>query len=409
MTGGFTAHSTLGWDNQRIISAITGQLKKIGHIDYKMYVDPNRELLAAELLENTKHGLDRLFLCGGGGGEACEAAIHLSYQTHFEQGSREKQWYISRTQSYHGATTECMALGERPNLEFYRPLFPIKRSKVQEHNKFRHRRDSETEIEYGLRCAQELEDEILRIGPENVAGFIGETIMGGLVGDVPPTENYWREIARVCNRHNVHLILDEVWCGSGISGKIFCIDWDEVTPDFIFMGKTFASGYMPISAVVTRSEYEGAIKKGSGRVENSTTFQGHSASVAAALECIRIIKEDGFLHEVRRKGERIRTELENALSDHEFFANVRGRGMRNSLEYRCINKNAFGQELARRMLKHHNVIINGKWHRLTFSNAMTVTDEQIDFVFSALVDEFKALASEWTEDMALGIKTKNYF
>jgi acetylornithine/succinyldiaminopimelate/putrescine aminotransferase len=205
------------------------------------------------------------------------------------------------------------------------------------------------------------------------------------------------------------MILDEVWCGTGISGKMFCIDWDNVNPDFIFMGKTFASGYMPISAVVTRSEFEGVIKRGSGRIENSTTFQGHSAATAAALECVRIIKEDGFLDDVNRKGARIRSTLEQSLKDHEFFKNVRGRGMRNSLEYTCQNMNEFGQELSRRMLERHKVLINGKWHRLTFSNAMTVTDQQIDFVLSALVDEFNSLSSEWTADKAAQVKLKNYF
>ena len=409
MTGGFTAHSTLGWGNKRIISAITSQLERIGHIDYKTFRDENREQLAHELLDNTGHGLDKLFLCGGGGGEACEAALHLSYQTHYEQGNREKQWFISRTQSYHGATTECMALGERPNLEFYRPLFPEKRSKVQEHNKYRHKRSGETDKDYGLRCAQDLEKEILRLGAENVAGFIGETIMGGLVGDVPPTENYWQEVSKVCKKYNVHLILDEVWCGTGITGKMFCVDWDGIRPDFIFMGKTFASGYMPISAVVTSSDVEEVVKKGSGRIENSTTFQGHSAATAAALECVRIIKEDGFLSSVNRKGDRIRSLLKDSLEGHEFFKNVRGRGMRNSLEYECENMNEFGQELSRRMLEKHKVMINGKWHRLTFSNAMTITDEQIELVFSALVDEFKLLSSEWTSDRAKQVELKNYF
>ena len=96
-------------------------------------------------------------MCGGSGGEACEAAMHLSYQTHFLNGLTEKQWFISRNQSYHGATTDCMAIGERPNLNFYSPLFPKKRAKVQEHNKFRHLNKGETEEEYGLRCALELE------------------------------------------------------------------------------------------------------------------------------------------------------------------------------------------------------------------------------------------------------------
>ena len=181
-------------------------------------------------------------------------------------GNKEKQWFISRTQSYHGATTDCMAIGERPNLDFYSALFPLKRAKITEHNKYRHMLEGETEEEYGIRSAKELENLILKIGPEKVCAFVGETIMGGLVGDVPPTANYWMEIRNVCNKYNVHLILDEVWCGCGVSGKNFCIDWDNISPDFIFLGKTFAAGYLPLSAVVTSSSIEQIIKETSGRV-----------------------------------------------------------------------------------------------------------------------------------------------
>ena len=90
LTSGFTGHSVLGWGNKRIINSIAEQLNKIGHIDYKSYLDPNREELASLMLSSTNHGLDRLFLCGGSGGEACEAAIHLSYQVHCENGNPEK-------------------------------------------------------------------------------------------------------------------------------------------------------------------------------------------------------------------------------------------------------------------------------------------------------------------------------
>ena len=196
MTGGFTAHAILGWNHPVVNREIETQLKKITHIDYKMIGDANREKLADILVSKAAHGLDKVFLCGGSGGEACETAMHLSYQAHYEEGKREKTWFISRNQSYHGATTDTMAIGERPNLEFYRPLFPLNRAKISEHNKFRHMLDDETEDEYSRRCADELEKNI-RGGAQKVCAFIGETIMGGLVGDVPPAQNYWKYIGSV--------------------------------------------------------------------------------------------------------------------------------------------------------------------------------------------------------------------
>ena len=409
MTAGYTAHAVVGWNNKHVNQEITNQLKKITHIDYKMFSDENRDKLATLLCSKAEHKLDKVFFCGGSGGEACETAMHLSYQTHYESGDKDKTWFISREQSYHGATTEAMSIGERPNLEFYKPLFPKNKAKVSEHNKFRHQLVDESDNEYSKRCADELEEKILEIGPEKVSGFIGETIMGGLVGDVPPTVNYWKYIREVCDKYNVHLIIDEVWCGTGTSGKIYCIDWDQVSPDFIFLGKTLGAGYVPISAVLTSSKIEAIIKNGSGRIENSTTFQGHSLAIAAAYGVQSLIHEDGFVEEVDRKGILFRSLLTDHFKDHEFFKNVRGRGVRNTMEISCENEHLFGLSVTERMKNEHGIIINGKWHRFTFSNAMIISDQEIEWVLDKFSLCFKSEASKWTKKRAGLVKVKQFF
>ena len=409
MTAGFTAHAVIGWNNNKVNDAIKTQLDKITHIDYKMFLDENREKLSELLVSNTKHGLDKVFLCGGSGGEACEAAMHLSYQAHYESGERNKTWFISRNQSYHGATTGTMSIGERPNLEFYRPLFPLNRAKVSEHNRFRHMKENETEEQYSKRCAKELEDKIVEIGPEKVCAFIGETIMGGLVGDVPPTKNYWRYIREVCDKYNVHLIIDEVWCGTGTSGKYYCIDWDGIRPDFIFLGKTLGAGYAPISAVITSTSVESIIKKGSGRIENSTTFQGHSLAVAAALAVQSFICENGFIEDVNVKGKYFRKLLKESLSSHEYFKNVRGRGMRNSMEIECENSHLFAMHVTELMKQKHNILINGKWHRFTFSNAMIIKNDEIEWFVDKFSETFIDTASKWNKEEAKKVKLKQFF
>tara|TARA_B110001450_G_scaffold244401_1_gene256513 strand:+ start:2205 stop:3539 length:1335 start_codon:yes stop_codon:yes gene_type:complete len=409
MTGGFTAHAVIGWNNKEVNKRISSQLNKITHIDYKAFSDENRETLASLLCSKADHQLDKVFFCGGSGGEACETAMHLSYQAHFEAGDKEKTWFISRNQSYHGATTETMSIGDRPNLEFYRPLYPLNRAKISEHNKYRHKFDNESDDEYSKRCADELEHKILDIGPENVSAFIGETIMGGLVGDVPPSENYWKYIRVVCDKYNVHLIIDEVWCGTGTSGKIYCIDWDQISPDFIFLGKTLGAGYVPISAILTSSKIENIIKNGSGRIENSTTFQGHSLAIAASLGVQSLIHSDGFVEEVNRKGILFRSILQDGLQDHEFFKNVRGRGLRNSVEISCENEHLFGLAVTERMKNEHGILINGKWHRFTFSNAMIISDQEIQWSLDKFLTCFKDEASKWNSDRAKQIKEKQFF
>ena len=409
MTSGFSGHAIIGWGNKTVINSITEQLNKICHIDYKMYSDKNREDFAKLLIDQCENNLSRVFFAGGSGAEGCEAAVHLSYQAHVESGNSQKTWYISREESYHGATTEAMALGHRPNLAFFKPLFPNNRSKVSEHNKYRAKLTGESDDQYEIRCVNEFEEEVLRIGPERVAGFVAETIMGGLVGDVPPTKNYWKLIREVCNKYNIHLILDEVWSGTGTSGKFYCFDWDKITPDFLFLGKTLAAGYAPLSAIITTEKIHDIIKNGTGRVENSTTFQGHSGSIAAGFAVQKIVTEGDFLKKVIKKGDLVRNLLEEQLKDNIFFKNVRGRGLRNSIEYSCEDSHKFGMSLAKIMKEKHNILISGKWHRVSFSPALTITENDIIKVIEIFSKEFTTLSEKWEKIDKTSVNVRNLF
>jgi len=408
-TGGFTSHAILGWTQPTVTEAIIEQAKKITHIDYKTFSDENRDKLADLLLSKAAHGLDRVYFVGGSGGESCEAAMKLSYQAHYDNGNREKTWFISREQSYHGSSTDSLVVGDRPNLYFYNPILPKERVKIPEHNIYRDKRTDETLDEYALRGAKNLEDKILEVGPNKVCAFIGETIMGGLVGDVPPAANYWKYIRQVCDKYDVHLILDEVWCGTGTSGKIYCIDWDGITPDFIFMGKTLGAGFAPLSAIVTSSRIEEIIRNGQGQIQHSTTHQGHSLCVAASLAVQKIIHDDDFLNDVQKKGEYLRNMLNTELGDHPFFVNVRGRGLRNSLEYRCDDQNLFGNALAQSMKENHNILISGKWHRVCFSPALTISYKELDIILSAFIITFRDIASKWDQNYKSKVKVKPIF
>jgi len=408
-TGGFTSHAILGWSQPSVLEAINEQAKKITHIDYKVFSDENREELATLLLSRAEHKLDRVYFAGGSGGEACEAAMKLSYQAHYDSGNKEKIWFISRKESYHGSSTDALAVSDRPNLSFYNPLFPKERAKIPEHNIYRDKRPEETLDDYARQSAKHLEDKILEIGPEKVCAFIGETIMGGLVGDVPPAPNYWKYVRAVCDRYNVHLILDEVLCGTGTTGKIYCIDWDGITPDFIFLGKTLGAGFMPLSAVVTCSAIEEKMRNGQGQVQHSTTHQGHSLSVAAALAVQKIIHDDSFLHDVQKKGEFLRNTLTNELGDHPFFADVRGRGLKNSLEYCCDDQHLFGLSLVNELRDKHSILISGKWHRVCFSPALTITMDELEYVLTTFINTFKEVAAGWNKKDKSTIKVKPFF
>ncbi len=392
-TAGSTSYSILGWKHQDVMKAMNEQMNRFCHMDYKMWSDENAEELASLLLSKAEHGLDKVYFAGNSGAEACEASMKISYQAHYDSGNLNKTWFISRNQSYHGATTDALALGERPNLNFYKPLHPSHRTQISQHHYLHMSHEGETLDEYARRSAKELEDKILEIGAENVAGFVAETIMGGLVGDVPPAPNYWKYIREICDKYNVHLILDEVYCGTGTSGKIFCCDWDGITPDFIFIGKTLAAGYAPLNAVITSSKIENIIKNGQGRLQHTTTHQAYSLGVAAALAVQKIIHQDRFLEHIQKMGCYFRDTLYSELNNHDFFYDIRGRGLRFSLEYKCNDKSGFGSKLENIMRDKHNILINAKWHRVCFTPGLIITKDEADRVLDNFVSVFKDVAN----------------
>jgi adenosylmethionine-8-amino-7-oxononanoate aminotransferase len=388
-SAGGTSYAILGWSHPKVLEAIQKQSQKFTHMDYKIWSDVNVELLASLLVSKSNHGLNKVYFSGNSGAEACEAAMKMSYQVHYDQGYKNKKWFISRNQSYHGSTSDALALGERPNLEFFREMLSPFRARIPMHHPLYLKKEDETLDDYAKRSAYQLEEKILEIGPQNVSGFVGETIMGGLVGDVPPAPNYWKYIRDVCSRYGVHLILDEVYCGTGTSGKIYCCDWDNVRPDFIFIGKTLAAGYGVLSAVITDANVEEIIKKGQGRLQHTTTHQAHSLSVSAALSVQEIIHDDQFLEKVRSDGEYMRNTLEAELKSCGQFREVRGRGMRFSVEHSSSSNELFSASISENMLEKHSILVNSKWHRTCFTPSLLLDRKEIDFILDAYIREFK--------------------
>ena len=397
LTGGNNSHAIVGFSHSKVLSALKKQMKKFTHIDYKGWTDENLLKLSELLCSKANHGLDKVYFCGNSGAEACEAALRMSYQIRYDAGHKNKKWFISRAQSYHGATGDAMSLGERPNLEFFRHTLSPFRSQISMHHPLYLKTKTETLDEYARRSAKELEDKILEIGAENVCAFVGETIMGGLVGDVPPAPNYWKYIRKICDKYDVHLILDEVYCGTGSSGKIYCCDWDKVRPDFIFIGKTLAAGYGALSAVITSSKVESNIKKFQGRLQHTTTYQGHSLSAAGALAVQKIVHNDKFLLDVQRKGKFMMNYLKDSLVKHDFYRDVRGRGMRFSFEYDCNNRDNFSLKLGEIMLRKHNIFLSCKFHRICFTPSLTMTFKEAEFAINKIIKEFNELSRNWNK------------
>jgi len=328
---------------------------------------------------------------------------------HAEEGNPQKSKIISRKQSYHGATSGSMSLSERPNQKFFEPIHPKNVIKVSEPYFMRNKLANESEIEYLKRLILEIETTIETVGAKNIGSFVGETILGGLVGDVPPPKGYWKEVKKICQKNNIHLILDEVWCGTGLSGRYNCYEYDEIKPDFMFIGKSLGCGYIPLSAVLTSKRFLDVISKGSGRIETSCTFQGHSIASAAALEVQKIIKSPGFLDAVYKKGVKLRKLLKENLQSQNSFFDIRGRGVRNSLEYKIDNPNLFGQYISKLMLEKHDILISGKWHRFNFSHAMNIGDDILEDAINKFSEIYIDTQEKWSSINKDNLLSKEYY
>jgi adenosylmethionine-8-amino-7-oxononanoate aminotransferase len=388
-TSGMTGFAVLGYSHPIVLAAMAEQMSRYTHLDLNLWRNRTLDELAELLLTQAPAGLDRIYFCGSSGSEAVEAALKLSYQAHHDEGHPEKSWIISREDSFHGATLQAMAVSDLPILKLYGPQLPAAHRRIVQHNPYRLRRETESLDDYAARGAHDLEQAILEIGPDKVGAFVGETMLGTLVGNVPPAPGYWRSIREVCDRYNVHLILDEVYCGLGRSGKVYCCAWDEMSPDFLCMGKNLGAGYAPLSAVALSAQIERIVAAGSGRINHGHTHQGFALGAAAALAVQRIVQAPDTLARIREIGTHISRTLTTELETHPMFRNVRGRGAMQSLEYDCREPDHFGRRLAQVMRDEHGILIDGRWHRASIVPAYTISDEQLDRVLDRFVATFK--------------------
>jgi len=347
-------------------------MRRYSYVSALSWSNPLAEKLAELLVRRAPDGLDRVMFPGCSGSEAIEASMRMSYQLRVDRGQPDKKLFIARNNAYHGITALALSISSTDVYEFLRPIQPTNSHLIPQHNFYELATLGETPEAYARRSAQQLEDEILRLGPQNVTAFVAETMLGQLQGNVPPSADYWKRIRTICDKYDIHLILDEIYCGLGRSGRIYCCDWDGVVPDFVVLGKQLAAGYGPISAVVTKSQFEEEIKSHRNRIFFASTYEAHPLAVAAAVAVQEIVQDDKLLGHVVETGEAMRALLAEELEDHPFFRNIRGRGMLSTIEYDCENRGEFNRLLEIAM-RDQGILMQARYHRANFNPASTTS------------------------------------
>ncbi|MBR3193561.1 aspartate aminotransferase family protein [Bosea sp. (in: a-proteobacteria)] len=330
---GGAAVSCLGHGHPRVTAAIIAQLGKLEYAHTSFFTNEPSERLAQMLVDSAPAGFGKgrvAFL--GSGSEAMEAALKLARQYFVEIGQPGRSRFISRRMSYHGNTLGALAVGGHAGRRaLYQPIL-IETSQIAPCYAYRDQRAGETEEAYGLRVADELDAEIRRLGPETVAAFIAEPIVGATLGSVPAMPGYFARIREICDRHGVLFIADEVMCGMGRAGAMFVSAQEGVRPDIITIAKGLGAGYQPIAATMASERVAGAIEAGSGLLANGHTYMSHAVACAASIAVIEAIEAEGLLDNVQRMGALLSRRLNEAFGQHPHVGDIRGRGLMQSLE-----------------------------------------------------------------------------
>ena len=325
------AVSCLGHSDREVIEAIKAQLDRLPFAHTSFFTNEPMEALAGELIESAPVGIERVYFCSGGS-EAVEAALKLARQYCVEIGQPQRAHVIARRQSYHGNTLGALAAGG--NLwrrKQFEPLL-VEVSHVSPCYSYRGKLAGESDAAYGQRLMRELEQEVLRLGPDKVIGFIAETVGGATLGCVTPVPGYFRGVREICDKYGMLLILDEVMCGMGRCGTLYACEQEGVVPDLVCIGKGLGAGYQPIGALLASASIYDAVLMGSGFFQHGHTYTGHATACAGALAVQRAVKDRGLLARVRERGAGLEARLRARFGQHPHVGEIRGRGLFWALE-----------------------------------------------------------------------------
>ncbi len=328
---GDAAVSCLGHSNDAVVKAVQDQVAQIAFAHTGFMTSEPAEALADLLIEHAPGDLDRVYFVSGGS-EATEAAIKLARQYYLETGQPERRHVIARRQSYHGNTLGALSAGGN---EWRRAQFApmlIEMTHIAPCYEYAEKHEGESSFDYGQRVANELEAEILRLGPETVMAFMAEPVVGATLGAVPAVEGYFKRIREICDQYGVLLILDEVMCGMGRTGHLFACDHDGVAPDILCIAKGLGAGYQPIGAMLCSGRIYDAIRDGSGFFQHGHTYIGHPVATAAALAVVKELTSRDLPARAGVMGDKLQSMLENKFGQHPNVGDIRGRGLFRGIE-----------------------------------------------------------------------------
>lgn len=320
----------VGYGRKELGAAAAKQMEQLAYYNsfFSCTTEPTVRL-SAKLAELTPYDLNHAFFSNSGS-EANDTILRMVRHFWAVQDQPRKNIVIGRHNGYHGSTVAGASLGGMkgmhkqgglpiPDIEHIEPPFW-----------FADGGDMDPE-EYGLVAARRLETKILELGPDRVAAFIGEPIMGAIGVYIPPM-SYWPEIERICRKYDVLLIADEVICGFGRTGEWFAADYFGFRPDIMTLAKGITSGYIPLGAAMFNDRISKVLNEKGGELAHGYTYSGHPVCAAVALENIRILQDEKIVETCKADTAPYLAERWKQLGEHPLVGEARIVGMVGALE-----------------------------------------------------------------------------
>jgi putrescine aminotransferase len=387
----------VGYGRQELVAAAARQMQELPYYNsfFQCTSQPTIELadlIASLAPENISHAFFT-----GSGSEANDTILRMVRHFWSVQGKPEKFNVIGRYNGYHGSTVAGASLGgmEAMHKQGGLPIPGIYH--INQPYWYQDGGDLSPE-EFGLQRAQELEAKILELGPETVAAFIGEPIQGA-GGVIIPPAGYWPEIQRICRKYDVLMIVDEVICGFGRTGKWFGSDFFHLQPDIMPVAKGISSGYLPIGAVMFSSRIAEVLSEKGGELAHGYTYSGHPVCAAVALENIRILQRENIVERVDQDTGPYLQQRWLQLAEHPLVGEARIAGLVGALEL-VADKQArrfFAERgkvgaLCRDFALGNGLILRATKDSMLLSPPLVITHEEIDELIEKTV---KSLNQTW--------------
>jgi 4-aminobutyrate---pyruvate transaminase len=398
--------TSLGFGEDRLADAAARQMRELPfYHGFNQKSHPPQIELAERLLALAPSPMAKVFFCNSGS-EAADSAVKMIWYMNNALGRPEKKKIISRLKAYHGVTIAAASITGVPanHTAFDLPLDGFLHT--DQPHFYRFGEDGETEEDFATRCADNLDKLIVTEGPDTVAAFFAEPVMGA-GGVIVPPETYFEKIQAVLKKHDVLMVADEVICGFGRTGEMWGCQTFGITPDILTCAKALTSGYIPIAAVMINQGVFDAIAPQTeeiGTFGHGFTYSGHPVPAAVALETLKIYDEIGLVDRVKQISAPFLTRL-HGFADHPLIGETMGVGLVGAVEMVAdkttgapldpVGK-AGGYLVAR--AQAHGLIVRQLGDRIAFSPPLIISTAEIETMF----DRFAAALDETADWLAEG-------